>query len=578
MRRLCLLGLLLLPLAAGDVRGQDKSPSNGTARGKLRPDAVPGYTIQKIQGFTVLLSDEVLKNQETSALERKPLDVLDLELKTITTLMPERDVNRLRNLLIWVEWDEHERPRNGREGMPVAVYYGGHQLHLLAKGKHPLKAKNITILSMQAITEEHQPARDSGRCVILHEMAHAVHDQLLGSDNPQIKLAYRQAMERKLYEPTMYASTNDHEFFAEMSCAYFDQLSYFPRTRSQLQQHDPATYKLMASVWGKGKPVAKASPANKADPNVKLDRLEMGQLVLGPRHTAGDLKGHVVLVVFWNANSPSSLACLPKLNALDDRLADFGLVTLAVHLTGRQAGDALGTARARNVSIAVREGRWVGDLWVKSFNDFPHAVLFDPTGDCVFRGSAFEAEAAVRAAVGQALAAGPEGDKPPRALAPLLESLRAGKSPTPLVPQVVSLTRSADAETKEAAERLLTRLTERGRQALQEARALAKEDALAAYRKVERLPRVFKDTPVAAEASGVLETLLRDKALATELRAQKELTPIRELDAKLGGQPRPAPYLKQLQDRVAKLKKTWPNTRAAEEAVRIAEKYDLSVP
>jgi hypothetical protein len=138
---------------------------------------------------------------------------------------------------------------------------------MLAEGKHPLKANNVTILRMLSLTLEHQPGHDSGRCVILHEMAHAVHHQLLGPGNRAVAAAYRQAMERGLYDRNQYITTNEPEFFAEASCAYFNQLSYYPRTRADLQEHDPFTYKLMLSVWGKQKGVpptesrsAQASP------------------------------------------------------------------------------------------------------------------------------------------------------------------------------------------------------------------------------------------------------------------------------------------------------------------------------
>ena len=122
-------------------------------------------------------------------------------------------------MLIWVEWDERQALPNGRQGDAAAMYYGGHQSQMLSKGLHPLKSKNITILHMKSLTREHQPKNDSGRCLILHEMKHAVHDQFLGNDNPLVNAAYKQAMERKLFDPSMYASTNEHEFFAEMTCA-----------------------------------------------------------------------------------------------------------------------------------------------------------------------------------------------------------------------------------------------------------------------------------------------------------------------------------------------------------------------
>src|SRR5207253_74900 len=130
---------------------------------------------------------------------------------------------------IWVEWNEEAKLSSGRAGNALAVYYGGHQAALLAKGMNPLKAKNVTILRMKSLTLQHQPKKESGRCVVLHEIAHAVHDQVLSNDNLNIKAAYKQAMERKLLDKEAYAATNEREFFAEMTCAYYDQLDYYPR-------------------------------------------------------------------------------------------------------------------------------------------------------------------------------------------------------------------------------------------------------------------------------------------------------------------------------------------------------------
>jgi dipeptidyl-peptidase-4 len=86
---------------------------------------------------------------------------------------------------------------------------------------------------------------------MLHELAHAVHDKFLGDSNSNVKTAYQQAMARKLYDKSLYIATNEHEFFAEASCAYLDRLEYFPKTREELKKHDPETFKLMEGVWGK---------------------------------------------------------------------------------------------------------------------------------------------------------------------------------------------------------------------------------------------------------------------------------------------------------------------------------------
>jgi hypothetical protein len=59
-----------------------------------------------------------------------------------------------------------------------------------------------------------------------------------------------------------YAATNDHEYFAELTCCYMDKLHYFPFTRDDLKTHDPNGYKLMEAVWGK---------ADKLDAQIKTE-------------------------------------------------------------------------------------------------------------------------------------------------------------------------------------------------------------------------------------------------------------------------------------------------------------------
>lgn len=269
MVRPIIVAVLLFPLVA--IGADDKStgpkpPPQPKNNGFTDPPR--GYKRQVMEGFVLWIHEDVLKHNEESKLRRKPLEVLDLELKTIVRIMKPEAVKILRNLLIWVEWDQ--QVDLGGNGRAVAVYVGGNQLAVFGEGRHPLKVNNITILSMTMLTREHQPLPEADqkdeildRCVLLHEMAHAVHHYYLGFDNPVVKEAYRQAMERSLYSQAKdingkviarpYASVNDHEYFAEISCAYLDRLYYYPFNRADLKTHDPVGYKLMEQVWGKTK-------------------------------------------------------------------------------------------------------------------------------------------------------------------------------------------------------------------------------------------------------------------------------------------------------------------------------------
>jgi hypothetical protein len=95
--------------------------------------------------------------------------------------------------------------------------------------------------------------------VLLHEMVHAVHFQLFGSQNQLIRNAYSQAIDRGLYDQAKdvngrtvrpYARASEAEYFAEISCAYLNKLHYFPFNREDLYEHDPVGYRLMVLTWG----------------------------------------------------------------------------------------------------------------------------------------------------------------------------------------------------------------------------------------------------------------------------------------------------------------------------------------
>ena len=584
VRTFGLIVLLSLPSLAA---GQTATKAAKTPIPKLKAEQTPGYQPVVIEGFTLLLSKEVQEHKDDAAYERKPLAVLEGELQTIVKLMPAKTVSVLRNVLIWVEWDNSIPLSNGRSGNALATYYGGHQQSMLAKGMHPLQARNVTIHRLKGLTEQHQPKRDLGYCIILHEIAHAVHDQFLGRENVAIKSAYKQAMERKLLETNTYASTNENEFFAEMTLSYFDQLTYYPRTRADLKKHDPVTFKLMESTWGKTKTVAKAAsslPGVEAPP---LGELDLGQPILGPRVTAKSLEGRPCLLVYWNGHSASSAACFTKIAAWSAELADFGLVTAAVHLTGAKPFAIQPFVEARAVNFAVAEGKWTQTSIITEFKDFPLGLVYGTDGQCVFRGVPFDAENAVRRAVGASLAAEIDMDELPKGLGTIVEELQQGKAPVKLFARLTPLTRSPDEATAQAAQKLLAKMTEAGRQALDKAEPIMKDDPLTAFFALERLPSAFKETPVATKAAELIGKLKQNKEVGLELKARSILAVVKKMETDLSSRPgsfdpsQPkfrkdnAAALHQLSLAVQQMQRTWPSTRATEQAVRIGERFGV---
>ncbi len=120
----------------------------------------------------------------------------------------------------------------------------------LEKRVHIPRAKNL----LERSTWQKHPY------VILHELAHAYHDQVLGFEYKEILEAYQRAEREKLYERVLlyrggktkhYARTDHKEFFAEMTESYVGVNDFYPFVRAELKEHDPQTYALMEKIWGK---------------------------------------------------------------------------------------------------------------------------------------------------------------------------------------------------------------------------------------------------------------------------------------------------------------------------------------
>ena len=96
--------------------------------------------------------------------------------------------------------------------------------------------------------------------MLLHELAHAYHDRVLGFDHAGILAAYKAAVDGKKYESVLhiggklkrhYALTNEKEYFAEASEAWFGTNDFYPFVRAELREVDPKAAAVLEEVWGR---------------------------------------------------------------------------------------------------------------------------------------------------------------------------------------------------------------------------------------------------------------------------------------------------------------------------------------
>jgi hypothetical protein len=162
----------------------------------------------------------------------------------------------LRSLKPDGSFDISGQNRNLKSVDAVSWYLPASRESLVAAGENPDKSKSVEIGNATAFA---QYSANVQVAVILHELAHAYQDHLLGEGHAEIRSAYAQAMATKLYElvdlkrggyTQSYAATDAYEYFAELSVTYLARNENFPYTQSDLADLDPVGYQLMQKIWG----------------------------------------------------------------------------------------------------------------------------------------------------------------------------------------------------------------------------------------------------------------------------------------------------------------------------------------
>jgi hypothetical protein len=133
----------------------------------------------------------------------------------------------------------------------------------LRANKHdPRLVKHVHIPRAKALLNRGQWAKHP--YVILHELAHAYHDQVLenGFQNKAVRDAYKKAKAKGAYEKVLlysgrtvkhYGLTNQMEYFAECTEAYLGVNDFYPFVRAELNEHDPGMFQLLKKIWGEVK-------------------------------------------------------------------------------------------------------------------------------------------------------------------------------------------------------------------------------------------------------------------------------------------------------------------------------------
>lgn len=239
--------LLAVAFAAGGLTANEGAKEAPAESARKKVGWVETVKLE-MEGWTVHADTQLVSgaHKEEGA---KALKMLANHLQRIAILMPEKQLAELRKLEIRID---HSHPELH------AMQYHPSEQWLTAHGYDPALAKKVHVTQASALLSRGQMLKHPA--VILHELAHAYHDQILGFEEPEIIKAYETAMKAGIYEKVLlfngetvrhYATTNHKEYFAEATEAYFYRNDFQPFVRAELKTHDPAGHAVMERVWGK---------------------------------------------------------------------------------------------------------------------------------------------------------------------------------------------------------------------------------------------------------------------------------------------------------------------------------------
>lgn len=234
--------VVLLMLVAPVCADEPKTPYDPTDH----------YEVRRLEGWKLRVNKRLLA-EEHRELYAKTLRILGDQLFQITRVVPAEALGKLRKVPIWVELKEPHHP---------CMCYHPDAKWLREHGMNPDKAGGVELANARNFNSWtlQQP------WMVLHELAHGYHHQVLGFENAEVQACYDAAASAKLYESVLhgrgrkerhYALTNAKEYFAEMTEAYFGTNDFYPFVRAELKQVDPRIHELLEKVWGVRKPAAK---------------------------------------------------------------------------------------------------------------------------------------------------------------------------------------------------------------------------------------------------------------------------------------------------------------------------------
>jgi N-sulfoglucosamine sulfohydrolase len=201
-----------------------------------------------VQGWKVNLHDRLWHESPTKT--KRMLKLLSQQLGRVVAVVPPKALRQIQTVPIWVN--------PAYPGVRPGAEYHGNSGWLKNNGRDVRMGKAVEITNVANFDFENirMPY------LMLHELAHAYHDQVLGFGNSKLRTRYEAARDsgsyemvkrftgRKIINDKAYGMNNAKEYFAESTEAFFGKNDFFPFDKEELRAHDPKMHDLLIELWG----------------------------------------------------------------------------------------------------------------------------------------------------------------------------------------------------------------------------------------------------------------------------------------------------------------------------------------
>ncbi len=196
------------------------------------------YTILDIEGWTVLVNTEVVTMKNWSTAHR----LITNQLFDMKRLLKDEVILDMQKIKIYV--DLHNAANCGAEYHPSKDW-------LIENGISIEKERCVEITDIDSFVNDYSKYQPY---VILHELMHGYHHQVLGFDNQQVHSLFNKAVDSEKYDKVLhakgkrfrhYAMSDEKEYLSEAVEAYFGTNDFYPFVRAELMEVDPDVCKFL---------------------------------------------------------------------------------------------------------------------------------------------------------------------------------------------------------------------------------------------------------------------------------------------------------------------------------------------